>query len=191
MALTEVEFELPAGQFELLGYPHMLQGQPLMLQLETGVLLPDTAVDGWYAVTKDPLPERFIRVGRAQYAFAGRIEAADLRKEEGVETATLIVRCGEVSLRVYCAPQADGRLPFGTWETRYLAGYTRVYGVVDEDFSGAPGQQTGATIWSFRRLILTPGDPLFGEWRETPDLLPTPYSYDRICVTARLHREAI
>lgn len=191
MALTEVEFELPAGQFELLEYPHMLQGQPLMLQLETGVLLPDPVADGWYVVTKDPLPERFVRVGRAQYAFTGRIEIADLRKDEGVETATLIVRCGEVFVRVYCAPQADGRLPFGTWETRYLTGYTRLYGVVDEDFSAAPGRQTGATIWSFRRLILTPGDPLFGEWHETPDLLPTPYLYDRICVTARLHRGAI
>ncbi len=134
MALSEVEFELPADQFALMGYPHMRQGQPLMLQLETGVLLPDPAGEGWYTVAKEPVQPRFVRVGRARYAFSGQIETADLVQEDGVETATLIVRCGEIPLRVYCAPQADGRLPFGTWETRYLTGYARLYGIVEEDY---------------------------------------------------------
>ncbi|MDI9548753.1 MAG: hypothetical protein QM346_14275 [Chloroflexota bacterium] len=191
MALTEVEFELSAGQFDLMGYPHLRQGQPLVLQLETGVLLPDPAAEAWYAVAKEPMPERFVRVGRAQYAFAGQIEAAETMQHDDVETATLIVRCGEIPLRVYCAPQEDGRLPYGTWETRYLAGYSRIYGLAEEDLSMGPGSQIGATFWSFRRLVLAPGDPLFGEWHESVELLPVPYAYDRICVTARVHRQAI
>ena len=191
MALTEVEFELPAGQFELMGYPSMRQGQPLSLQLETGVLLPDPAAEGWYAVAKEPAPGMFVRVGRALYAFAGQIEAAELMKEDQVETATVLVRCGEIPLRVFCAPQADGQLPFGTWETRYLTGYGRVYGVAEEDFSTAVGRQTGVTIWSFRRLKLAPGDPQFGEWYESAELQPTPYVHDRILVTARVHRQVI
>ena len=191
MALTEVEFELPAGQFELMGYPHLRQGQSLVLQLETGVLLPDPAAETWYAVAKEPMPERFVRVGRAQYAFAGQIEETEIIQHDGAETATLIVRCGEMPLRVFCAPQEDGRLPYGTWETRYLAGYGRVYGMVEEDLSTGPGRQIGATIWSFRRLVLSPGDPLFGEWHESAELLPVPYTHDRICVAARVHRQAI
>ncbi len=146
MALTEVEFELSAGQFDLMGYPHLRQGQPLVLQLETGVLLPDPAAEAWYAVAKEPMPERFVRVGRAQYAFAGQIEAAETMQHDDVETATLIVRCGEIPLRVYCAPQEDGRLPYGTWETRYLAGYSRIYGLAEEDLSMGPGSQIGDVL---------------------------------------------
>ncbi len=174
-----------------MGYPHMRQGQPLMLQLETGALLPDPMGEGWYAVTKEPVQPRFVRVGRALYAFSGQIETADVVQEDGVETATLIVRCGEIPLRVYCAPQADGRLPFGTWETRYLTGYGRLYGIVEEDYSTTAGRQSGVTIWSFCRLKLEPGDPQFGETYESPDLLPTPYLHDRIFVTARVHRQTI
>ena len=81
------------------------------------------------------------------------------------------------------------RLPWGTWETRYLTGFGRVQGIVEEDFRTASiGRPFGVTIWRFRRLVLTPGDAMFGQWHETVELLPLPYRYDRVYVTARIHR---
>jgi hypothetical protein len=187
MTLAEIEFELPALQHEWMGYPTLKQGEPLTLSLDTGILSPDSAVEGWYTVQLEPLPAQFVQVGRAIYAFSGQIRAADLLKAEGVETAALLVDCGAVILRVYGAPQEDGRLPYGAWETRYLAGYSRIYGVVEEDFSTPIGHPIGVTIWGFRRLTLRPGDPLFGQWHESSELLSTPYQYDRVLISARLH----
>ena len=189
MALTEIEFELAAGQFALMGYPHLRQGQSLTLQLETGVLVPDWAAEGWYAVQQESVPAQFARVGRAFYAFAGQILAADIVKNDDIESAALIVRCGEVPLRVLCAPRDDGRLPYGTWETRYLTGFGRVGAIVEDDFDTAVGQQISVTIWSFRRLVLRPGDSQFGQWHETAELFPSPFKYDRVLVTARVHRQ--
>jgi hypothetical protein len=188
MASTEIEFELPATQFGLIGYPALRQGQAVALQLETGLLLPDPAEDAWYAVTPETLPGRIVKVGPGQYAFSGQIEAAELAKVEEAETATLLVRCAGIPLRLTCGPLADGMLPFGTWETRYLTGYARVFGVFEENFATTIGERVGATIWGFRRLVLGPGDPAFGEWYETTDLLPSPYVYDRVLVTVRIHR---
>jgi hypothetical protein len=192
--LTEIEFDLPAEQYELMGCPGLQQGHSLNLQLESAMLLPDPGTDGWYSVQKEKLPETLRQVGRALYAFSGQIRAAELVKEEaengagGIESATLLVQCGEAPLRVLCAPHADGRLPFGTWETRYLAGYGRIVGVVEEDFSTGVGERVSVTIWGFRRLVLAPGDPLFGIWHEADTLPPAPFHYDRVLVTARLHR---
>ena len=188
MSLMEIEFDLPAYQYELMGYPGLKQGETLSLVLDGGVLLPDPASDGWFEVQKAPLPIRFERVAPATYAFAGQITAAEINREGGEETANLLVQCGEVALRVTCAPQADGRLPWGTWETRYLTGYTRLYGIVEDDFASSIGQMLGITIWGFKRLVLTPGDPVFGAWHATDDLPPAPYAYDRILITGRLHR---
>jgi hypothetical protein len=187
MPLTEIEFDLPAYQYELMGYPGLKQGEALTLVLDGGVLLPDPASDAWFEVQKEPLPTRFEQVAPATYAFAGQIKQAELNKEGGSETANLLVQCGKIALRVTCAPQADGRLPWGTWETRHLTGYTRLYGIVEDDFASAIGQPLGITIWGFKRLVLTPGDPVFGQWRATTELPPTPYVYDRILITGRLH----
>lgn len=191
MASTEIEFDLAAAQFGMMGYPALRQGQAVALQLETGLLLPDPVEENWYAVTPDALPSRIVKVGPAHYAFCGQIEAAELVKIEGAETATLLVRCAGVPLRVTCGPQADGMLPFGTWETRYLSGYGRIYGLFEEEFTTAIGERVGATIWGFQRLVLGPGDSRFGEWYETADLLPVPYEYDRVLMTVRLHRRLI
>jgi hypothetical protein len=191
MALTELEFELTPQQFELLGYPRLQQGQSLDVQLETGTLLPEPGSENWFTVQPQAVPPRFVQVERATYAFAGRITAADIQKQEGMESAALIVQCGDVPLRVLCAPQADGTLPYGTWETRYLIGTGRIFGTVEEDFSIAVGERVGVIIWGFRRLLLTPGDSAFGLWHETTDLPPSPYRYDRVVVTARLHRPRI
>ena len=49
----------------------------------------------------------------------------------------------------------------------------------------------GVTLWSFRRLSLTPGDPFFGHWHDTSELLTSPFAYDRVLVTARLHRKGL
>jgi hypothetical protein len=170
MALTEIEFELPAQQYELMGFPGLSQGQPLTLQLDMGPLLPDPSGDGWFTVQKEAIAEKFVRVGRARYAFSGQIVEADLVKDDEVESATVLVRCGEVPLRVACAPDDEGRLPYGTWETRYMTGWGRLIGTVEDDFSSAVGSTVSVTIWSFRRLILRPGDPLFGEWHESDSL---------------------
>lgn len=188
MPLTEIEFELSPHQFEMMGYPHLRQGQSLDVQLQTSEALPEPGTDAWYAVRPEPLQPQLIAVGHGLYAFAGQIEQADIVKEEGLETAALVVQCGAAPVRVMCAPQADGTLPYGTWETRYLAGTARLYGLVEEDFSVGVGERIGVTIWSFRRLILTPGDPAFGQWHESIEVPPTPYLYDRVLVTARIHR---
>jgi hypothetical protein len=190
MALTEIEFELSPQQFEMMGYPHLQQGQPLDVQLQTGELLPEPGADAWYAVRPERLSPQLIQVGRGLYAFAGQIEQADIVKEEGLETAALVVQCGAAPVRLLCAPQADGTLPYGAWETRYAAGIGRLYGLVEEDFSVPVGERIGVTIWSFRRLVLTPDDPAFGQWYESIELLPTPYRYDRVVVTAHIHRRA-
>ncbi len=188
MALTEIEFELSPQQFASMGYPALRQGQPLDVQLETSALLPEPGTDAWFHVRKEPLAAHLIQVGRSLYAFAGQIAQADLVKEEGLETAAVIVQCGVAPLRLMCAPLPDGTLPYGTWETRYLVGTGRLYGVVEEDFSVGVGERIGVTIWSFNRLILTPGDPAFGQWHESIELPPSPYTYDRVVVTARIHR---
>lgn len=191
MALTEIEFELTDEQFELMGYPHLQQGQSLDIQLETGLLIPQSGGDGWYTVQKEALEPRLVQVGRAFYAFAGQIVEADLQDEDGYQSAALVVDCGGASLRVLCAPQEDGRLPYGAWETRYLAGYGRVVGLAEEDFLYTVGKRTGITVWSVRRLVLTPGDLNFGQWIESPELLPTPYPFDRVVLVARIHRSGI
>ena len=191
MALTEIQFDLSPQQFELMGYPHMRQGQPLELQLQVGELLPEPGGDGWYAVRPEPLRAQLIEVDRALYAFAGQVAQADIVKDEGLETAALVVNCGVAPIRVMCAPHADGRLPYGTWETRYVTGIGRLYGLVEEDFSVGVGERIGVTVWNFHRLVLTPDDPAFGQWYESIDLLPTPYQYDRIVVTAHVHRARV
>jgi hypothetical protein len=191
MALPEIEFELSSQQYEQMGYPGLRQGQPLWPVLDAGILLPDPGADSWFAVQQEPLPARLIQIGPALYAFAGQIIAADLRKEDDEETGILAVDAGVAPLRVTCAPAADGRLPFGTWETRYLTGVGRLQGIVEEGFTSAVGQTVGVTVWRFRRLILAPGDSLFGQWHETTDLLPQPFGYDRIYVTARVHRQGM
>jgi hypothetical protein len=191
MALAEIEFELSPQQFEMMGYPHLRQGQPLDVQLQTGELLPEPGADGWYAVRPEALTPQLVQLGRGLVAFAGQISQAELVKDEGLETAALVVACGVAPLRVLCAPQEDGTLPYGTWETRYVAGSGRLYGLVEEDFAVGVGERIGVTIWSFQRLILSPGDPAFGEWHESVELLPSPYRYDRVVVTARIHRRGI
>ncbi len=40
----------------------------------------------------------------------GRLSKLILFKEEGLETAALVVQCGVAPMRVMCAPQADGTL---------------------------------------------------------------------------------
>jgi len=190
--LQEIEFDLPAQQFELMGYPHLRQGQSLDVQVESSVLLPDAGGEGWYAVQKETLDPQLHQVGRATYAFAGQIDQAELSKDaDGLATATLLVQCGVAPVRVLCAPQADGQLPEGTWETRFLAGMGRLHGLVEEDFATAVGARIGVILWGFRRLVLTPGDSAFGRWVETVELLPAPYVYDRVVVTARIHRSTI
>lgn len=191
MALPEIEFELSAYQYELMGYPGIRQGEPLSVVLDAGVLLPDVSAESWFAVQKEALPAHFVNVGPAQYAFAGQIVEAELVTEDDEQTAVLLVDCGVVRVRVTCAPQTDGRLPFGTWETRYLSGIGRVQGIVEDEFKTGIGTPTGLTVWRFRRLILRPGDPLFGQWHESAELPPLPLHYDRVIVSARVHRERI
>lgn len=188
MPLTEIEFELSPEQFELMGYPHLRQGQPLDVQLQSSELLPEPGADAWYHVRPEPLAPQLINVGRALYALAGKIDQAEIVKEESFETASLVVQCGIAPIRVMCAPQADGTLPYGTWETRYLAGTGRIYGFVEEDFAVGVGERIGVTIWGFHRLVLTPNDPAFGQWHESTELPPSPYLYDRVVVSARIHR---
>ena len=191
MALTEIEFELSAQQIEVAGFPALQQGQPLTVTLDGGVLLPDAAAFACYAVRPEPIEARFARVGPGLYVFAGQIAAADIVKAEGEQTATLVVECGSVPLRVTCAAGPDGLLPFGTWETRFMTGICPVQGILEDDFSAPVGEPVGVTIWHFRRLILRPGDAAFGQWHETDRLLPQPLVHDRIYVTARLHRRAV
>jgi len=188
MPLTEIEFELSAHQYELMGYPGLKQGESLSLVLDAGVLFPDPAADSWFAVQKEPVASHFGMIGPALVAFAGQIVEAELFKEDGEQAGVVTVNCGDFQVRVTCAPQEDGRLPWGTWETRYLTGVGHLQGLVEEEFRSSIGQPVGVTIWRFRRLVLRPGDSLFGQWHETVALLPQPYRYDRIYVTARVHR---
>lgn len=200
MTLQEIEFELPAAQHALMDYAGLRQGQPLTLILDAGVLLPDPAAPAWYAVQKEALPGQVVRTGPATYAFSGQIVAADIGKGEpddlsepngDGQSAVLLVQCGDLPVRVTCAPQADGVLPWGTWETRYLAGYGLLSGIVEDDFASGIGESVGVTVWHVNRLMLTPGDPNFGRWVESDTLLNMPYSYDRIVVAARVHRRTI
>lgn len=193
MPLAEIEFELSAQQYEWMGYPGLRQGESLSLVLDAGVLLPDWNAESWFAVRQERLAANLVNIGPATYAFAGQIVQADLFRtddpETGPQTAIVAVNCGEVTVRVTCAPQDDGMLPWGTWETRFLTGVGRLQGIVEEDYHSDVGQPLGVTIWRFRRLVLAPGDPLFGQWHESVELPPLPYSYDRIIVTARVHRD--
>ncbi len=191
MALMEIEFELAARQYELMGYRGLKQGEPLDVVLDAGVLLPDPAASAWFVVQPEPLPAQFVRVDRGTYAFTGQIRAAEFANDEGMETATLLVECGETPLRVTCAPREDGRLPYGTWETRTLTGVARIQGIVEDDFATAIGRSVGVTLWGFDRLVLRPGDALFGQWHESDAVLPLPYVYDRLVVRARLHRSRV
>lgn len=191
MALAEIEFELPATQYELMGYPGLHQGESLSAIFDAGVLLPDPSAESWFAVRQEPLAPKLALIGPATYAFAGQIVEADLFKSDGADTGVVVVQCGDLALRVTCAPQEDGTLPWGTWETRYLAGVGRLQAIVEEDFHADVGRPQGVTIWRFRRLVLSPGDPLFGQWHESVELLPSPYRYDRIIVTARVHRDRL
>ncbi len=187
MALPEIEFELSAAQYAQVGFPGLKQGEPVSIVLDAGVLLPDVVAESWFTV-QPPLPARFVCTGPAADAFAGQITEAELVTQDDEQTAVLSVNCGVVHLRVTCAPQADGRLPYGTWETRYLSGVGRVQGVIEEAFKTAIGPATSCTIWGFRRLLLAPGDPLFGQWHENVELPPLPLHYDRVVVVARVHR---
>lgn len=187
MPMTEIEFDLSPVQFALMGYPRLQQGHTLTLQLESRVLAPD-GDEFWYHVQAEELAPQLVRVGRGLYAFAGQIQEAYINKSDGYESAVLLVQCGEIPLRLHCGPQPDGRLPYGTWETRYVTGYSTVAGVVEESFEIPIGKQVTVTLWSFRRLVLAPGDAKFGEWHESDDLLPVPYQFDRVVVTARVHR---
>lgn len=186
----EIEFVLTSAQHEAMGYAGLRQGQSLSMVLDMGVLLPSPAAEQWFAVQQEPLQPQFVQIGPAMYAFAGQIREAELFTEGGEETALLTVECG-VPLRVTCAPMEDGRLPFGTWETRYLAGVSRLQGVIEEDFSLSLGEYVGVTVWGVRRLILAPGDPLFGEWRETTELPATPFTYDQVLIQGHVHRRGV
>jgi len=191
MPLPEIEFELTADQYAQMGYPGIRQGEPLSVILDAGLLLPDLAAESWFSVQPDPLPSRFVRFGPALYAFAGPIVHAEILQVEESQSAVLQVHCGVVQLRVTCAPLPDGRLPYGTWETRYLTGVGRVQGLVEDAFKTAVGSPTQVTVWHLRRLVLSPGDPLFGQWHESATLLPLPLHSDRVVVVARVHRERL
>ncbi len=143
MPLTEIEFELPAEQFALMGYPNLQQGHVLTLQLETVVPRPTGTTPGTMCRRRSWTPNLCVS-GRAQYAFAGQITDADVQKSDDYESAAVIVQCGEIPVRVLCAPGPDYRLPYGTWETRYLTGYSRIAGIVEDDF-GVVGKQVTVT----------------------------------------------
>lgn len=187
----EVEFELSAEQHQLLGAVELAQGHPLELTFETAVLLPEPSAESWFTVQQEPLAPQFTRISPATYAFSGQIQEAEIIKEGDEEMAFLLVTCGNVPLRVICGPADDGRLPWGTWETRYLTGLGRIQGVLEDNFATGIGVTVGATVWNVSRLVLSPGDPNFGEWYETDALPPSPYKYDKIFITTHLHRQGI
>ncbi|MGL4651523.1 MAG: hypothetical protein ACRC1H_19105 [Caldilineaceae bacterium] len=195
MPLREIEFELTAHQFELMGYPELREGQPFEVLLDGGVLLPDAAAFAWFHVQPEPLTPALLRAAPAQYAIAGQIRAAELSKEgeglEAQESAVLLVECDGLPIRVTCAPTADGMLPWGTWETRWLSGYTLLMGLAEDDLSSSIGETIGVTLWRFHRLVLTPGDPHFGRWIESHTLPAAPLRQDRIVVAARVHRRIV
>lgn len=189
MPLREIEFELSIEQYERMGYPGLRQGQPLSVILDGGVVLPDRAVHTWFTVQAEAMPARFVRTAPAQYAVAGQIRVAEIEKQDGRQSATVVVDCDGLPIRVTCAAGDDGMLPFGTWETRYLAGFLLLEGIFEDDFAVPLGEPVGVTVWHFSRLVLRPGDPHFGEWVESEALLPLPWEYDRIIVNARVHRQ--
>ena len=190
MPLSEIEFELSAAQYELMGFPGLQQGESLSLVLDGGILLPDSAAVYWYTAQPEPLEKRFVHVGSATYAFAGQIVEADI--EYGKEQlAYLSIDCGPVHLRVTCAPGEDGHLPYGTWETRYISGLAYVQGIVEDSYENPVGRNTNVIVWHFRRLVLTPGDAVFGEWHASDELPPHPLGVDRVLVTARVHKEGV
>jgi hypothetical protein len=190
MTLPEIEFELSAEQFALLDYKVLQQGQAFSLTLDGGILLPDPGASSWFEVQPEPLPKIFHKIGPALYAFSGRIDDAEI--EYGREQlAYLSVDCGNLFLKITCAPGEDGQLPYGTWETRYITGVAAVQGLFEENFEIGVGRNVNVTLWHFRRLILRPGDPNFGHWHESVELPSNPFRHDRIYVTARLHRQGI
>jgi len=191
MPLTEFEFTLPAVQYQLMNYPKLTQGESLTVELETDLLLPEPGGESWFAVQSEAVAPRFSHVAPATYAIAGKILEAEIIREEEQESAILLVDCGEFPLRVSCGPAEDGRLPYGTWETRYLVGLSRIYGIVESDFATSIGEPIGVTIWGFRRLVLAPGDPVFGQWHESDVLPATPFTFDHVVVSAHLHRNRL
>jgi hypothetical protein len=191
MALAEVEFELTGEQYKRMDYPGIKQGHWLPVILDAGLLMPDLSSPSWFVVQQEPLPSAFQQIGRAAYAFTGQIVEADIIRDEGLETATIWLNCGVVHLRATCAPMDDGRLPYGTWETRTLTGVARLQGVIEDDYVSPIGRSTDMTVWGVRRLNLAPDDPNFGQWSESEELLPVPYQHDRIVVTAHIHRTGL
>lgn len=191
LPFKEVEFEFSAEQHQLLGAVELSQGHPLELTFETSVLLPEPSSESWFSVQQEPLDSQFVRISAGTYAFSGQIQEAEIHKEDEGEIAFLLVMCGNVPLRVICGPGEDGRLPWGTWETRYLTGVSRIQGILEDNFATGIGVTIGATVWSVARLVLSPGDPNFGEWYETDSLPPSPYNHDKIFITTHLHRQGI
>lgn len=189
--MSEITFELSALQYELMGYPGLRQGQSLDLILDAGLLFPERDAPNWYYVRPEPLPAQLLQVSPGRYAFAGQIKDAEMTNVDDIQEATLLVECGKAPVRVVSASQSDGRLPWGTWETRFLTGFAPLQGIVEDDFSTSIGQSVGVIIWAFQRLVLTPGDPLFGQWFETTTLPSSPFGFDRILIHARLHNRTL
>ncbi len=191
MPLPEIEFELPSSQLDRMGHPPLHQGQPLSLVLDGGVLLPDPEAEFWYTVFEARRPGRLVRLGVGLYAFRGIVVEAAL--EYGPEQhGILAVDCGPVVIRVTCAPQADGTLPHGTWETRSMAGLVHLRGLLEDSYPGGIGPVTGVTVSRFRRLVLEPTDPHFGEWHEEVALPALPVAAGhRIYAVARVHRRGV
>ena len=188
--LPQIEFELSAEQFARMGFPRLQQGLPLTAVLDGGVLLPEPGPDPWYAVQKGPLAPRFTQIGPALYAFAGQIVEADI-EYGSAQMAVVVVNCGIVTLRVACAPNDDGVLPEGTWETRYAAGFAPVQAIVEESFSSSVGRTVDLSMWGFRRLLLSPNDSAFGTWHPSSEIPPAPFTSDRLLIQARVHRQGI
>lgn len=188
--LPQIEFELSAEQFKLMGFPRLQQGLPLTAVLDGGVLLPEPGPDPWYAVQKEPLTRCFTQIGPALYAFAGQIVEADIEYGSS-QMAVVVVDCGFVTLRVACAPNSDGVLPEGTWETRFAVGFAPVQAIVEESFNSPVGRTVDVSMWAFRRLLLSPGDSAFGTWHESSEIPPAPFTCDRLLIEARVHRQGI
>ncbi len=186
--LPQIEFELSAEQFSLMGFPRLQQGLPLSAVLDGGVLLPEPGPDPWYAVQKGPLTSRFTQIGPALYAFAGQIVEADIQYGSS-QMAVVVVDCGFVTLRIACAPNSDGVLPEGTWETRYAAGFAPVQAIVEESFTSPVGRTVDVSMWEFRRLLLSPDDNAFGTWHTSSEIPPAPFTCDRLLIQARVHRQ--
>ena len=188
--LPQIEFELSAEQFALMGFPRLQQGLPLSAVLDGGVLLPGPGPDPCYCVQKEPLAPRFKQFGPALYAFSGQIVEADI-EFGSAQMAAIVVDCGIVPLRVACAPHEDGVLPEGTWETRYASGFAPVQAIVEESFSSVVGRPVDCTLWGFRRLLLSPGEEAYGSWHESSEVPPVPMACDRLLVQARVHRQGL